>query len=173
MFYAPGLLGYSAVKIASPSFYVLRDSRTPVAVSVMSVLLNMGLNLTLVRVLGYRGLALGTALAALANATVLLWLLRRRFGGIDGRRVAIASAKIAAASAVMATVAHWGHAALAASLPGGFAGRALALGLAIGMAMAALGLAARLLRLEEFDQAMGRVIARIRPRPAADRPDAL
>ena len=29
MFYAPGLLGYSAVKIASPTFYSLRDSRTP------------------------------------------------------------------------------------------------------------------------------------------------
>ena len=28
LFYAPGLLGYSAVKIASPSFYSLRDSRT-------------------------------------------------------------------------------------------------------------------------------------------------
>ncbi len=36
MFYAPGLLGYSAVKIASPSFYSLRDSRTPVIVSVIS-----------------------------------------------------------------------------------------------------------------------------------------
>ena len=33
-----GLLGYSAVKIASPSFYSLRDSRTPVIVSVVAVL---------------------------------------------------------------------------------------------------------------------------------------
>src|SRR5262249_25573084 len=31
--YAPGLVGYSAVKIASPTFYSLRDSRTPVTVS--------------------------------------------------------------------------------------------------------------------------------------------
>ena len=41
MFYAPGLLGYSAVKIASPTFYSLRDSRTPVIVSVLSVLANL------------------------------------------------------------------------------------------------------------------------------------
>ena len=34
MCYAPGLLGYSAVKVASPTFYALRDSRTPVIVSV-------------------------------------------------------------------------------------------------------------------------------------------
>ena len=35
--YAPGLLAYSAVKIVSPTFYSLRDSRTPVLVSVASV----------------------------------------------------------------------------------------------------------------------------------------
>ena len=33
--YAPGLVGYSAVKIASPTFYALKDSRTPVIVSVV------------------------------------------------------------------------------------------------------------------------------------------
>ena len=41
MFYAPGLLGYSAVKIASPTFYSLRDSRTPVIVSALSVAVNL------------------------------------------------------------------------------------------------------------------------------------
>ena len=81
MFYAPGLLGYSAVKIASPTFYSLRDSRTPVIVSALSVAVNLALNLALIRVLGYSGLALGTALAAIFNAGVLLWLLH---GGSAG-----------------------------------------------------------------------------------------
>jgi putative peptidoglycan lipid II flippase len=90
LFYAPGLLGYSAVKLASPTFYSLRDSRTPVIVSVATVLINLGLNIALVRVLGFRGLALGTALAAIFNAAALLWLLRRRLDGIDGRRIATA-----------------------------------------------------------------------------------
>ena len=70
MFYAPGLLGYSAVKIASPSFYALGDSRTPVIVSVASVALNLVLNLGWCSILGYRGLALGTAIAAMFNAVV-------------------------------------------------------------------------------------------------------
>jgi len=105
VFYAPGLLGYSAVKIASPSFYSLRDSRTPVAVSVVAVLANLAINLLLVRVLGYRGLALGTALAAMFNAGMLLWLLRRRLGGLEGRRVAIALIKITVASAAMGAAA--------------------------------------------------------------------
>ena len=75
-FYAPGLVGYSAVKIAVPSFYSLRDSRTPVIVSAATVLLNVVLNLTLVRVMGFKGLALGTAVSSIFNASVLLWLLR-------------------------------------------------------------------------------------------------
>ena len=102
MFYAPGLLGYSAVKIASPTFYSLRDARTPVTVSVISIAANLAINLVLVQVLGYRGLALGTAMAALINAVVLLWLLRGRIGGIDGGRVAVSMIKIVAASLVMA-----------------------------------------------------------------------
>ena len=44
-FYAPGLLGYSAVRIAVPCFYALRDSVTPTLVSVTAVLLNLVLNL--------------------------------------------------------------------------------------------------------------------------------
>lgn len=105
MFYAPGLLGYSAVKIASPSFYALRDSRTPVIISIASVTLNLVLNLVLVRVMGYRGLALGTAIAALFNAIALLVLLGRRIGGLDGTRVTVAMIKITIASAVMGAAA--------------------------------------------------------------------
>ena len=35
MGYAPGLVGYSAVKIASPTFYALKDSRTPVTIGMV------------------------------------------------------------------------------------------------------------------------------------------
>jgi len=49
MGYAPGLVGYSAVKVLSPTFYALRDSRTPVIVSVTSVLMNALLSVLLAR----------------------------------------------------------------------------------------------------------------------------
>jgi putative peptidoglycan lipid II flippase len=71
-FYAPGLVGYSAVKLMSPAFYALGNSRIPVIASAASVGVNVLLNLTLLRHLGHRGLALGTALAALTNAGILL-----------------------------------------------------------------------------------------------------
>jgi putative peptidoglycan lipid II flippase len=164
MFYAPGLLAYSAVKIASPSFYSLRDSRTPVTVSVISVLANLAINLVLVRLMGFRGLALGTALAATFNAGTLLWLLRVRLGGLDGRRVAVSFAKITCASIVMGIAAHYTSQSLAARLPpSGSLWRAIELSAAIAVGIAILVGSARLLRIAEFDEAFGRVLRRLRP----------
>lgn len=164
MFYAPGLLGYSAVKIASPSFYSLRDSRTPVTVSVVSVLANLTINLMLVRVMGYRGLALGTALAAMFNAGTLLLLLRRRVGGLEGRRVAIAFVKILCASIAMGAASYLTILWLAAHVPPvGSIWRAIQLATAIAVGIIVLVASARVLRLAEFDEAFGRVLRRLRP----------
>jgi putative peptidoglycan lipid II flippase len=164
IFYAPGLLGYSIVKIASPTFYSLHDSRTPVIVSVVSVAVNLALNLLLVRVLGFRGLALGTAIAAVFNAATLLWLLRVRIGGLDGGRLAIALAKIAIASAVMAVVARFTSGWLTDVWPGdGEIIKMVRVGAAIGAAAAALAIVARLLRIEEFTEAGRRILRRLAP----------
>ena len=168
MFYAPGLLGYSAVKIASPTFYSLRDSRTPVLASVASVAVNLGLNLMLVRVLGYSGLALGTALAAIFNAGLLLWLLSRRLGGLDAERIATAALKIGLASLLMAVAARllWGL--LEDVVPGGGELlRAFRVFAAIGGGLAVLAITAKLLRVEEFDEAFRRVARRARARTEA------
>jgi putative peptidoglycan lipid II flippase len=162
MCYAPGLLGYSAVKIASPTFYALRDSRTPVLISALSVGTNVVLNLTLIQVLGYRGLALGTALSALLNAGVLLTLLRRRLHGLDEARILAALLKISAASALMAAASVATHRGLDAAWPGaGFVHDAVQLLVAILAGMAVLGASARLLGIQEFNAAVGRVLDRL------------
>lgn len=164
MFYAPGLLGYSAVKIASPTFYSLRDSRTPVIVSVASVVVNLALNLLLVRVMGFRGLALGTSIAAVLNAVVLLALLGRRLEGLDGRRVAASGVRIAIASAIMGAVVWYAAGWLDGALPGSGLGlRLTRVGLSIGVGLVSIAVLARLLRIDEFDQALHRVLSRVRP----------
>lgn len=165
VFYAPGLLAYSAVKIASPTFYSLRDTRTPVLLSTASIVVNLLLNLALVRVLGFRGLALGTALAASFNAGMLLWLLRRRLAGLDGGRIAITFVKILAASIAMGIAAHAAIAWLESALPGAStAVRGLRVAGAIAAGLAVLLVAARALRLDELSLAVDRLLGRDRAR---------
>jgi putative peptidoglycan lipid II flippase len=162
MYYAPGLLGYSAVKIASPTFYALRDARTPVTVSVLSVIANIGMSLALVRVLGFRGLALSTAIAAVLNAVVLLWLLRRRLGGLEGRRIAVSFAKISGASLVMGLAAYVALGWVTAMTPdGGELAKIMRVGVSIAAALLVLAASARLLRIREFTDATALVLARV------------
>jgi len=157
--YTPGLMGYSAVKLISPSFYALGNSRVPVIASAVSIVFNITLNLVLVRSLGHRGLALGTAAGALLNAGVLLVMLRMRLGGLDGRRLLTAAVKISLASIAMALAAYYAEQAL--HVP--FAGDALraqavrVLG-AIVIGIGVLAAFAHLLRIEEFAQMRRRVL---------------
>ncbi len=162
--YAPGLLGYSAVKIVVPSFYALGDSRTPALISVGSVALNVALNLLLVRFLGYRGLALGTAIAAVVNAVTLLHVLRRRLGGLEDRRLVTALAKITVAAACMGLAAAAAERWWASVWPTPeVLGQTIRLGSAIAVGLVVLAGTAWVLRIEEFDEARRRILARLRP----------
>ena len=148
-------------------FYALRDARTPVIVSVLSVITNLLLNLALVRVLGFRGLALGTAIAAMMNAVVLLWLLRRRLGGLEGARIAVSLAKISAAAALMGLATYYTLQGLLNVMPGDRElVRVLRVGSAIAVALLVLAGSAQWLRIQEFNEATSRVFARFGRRPA-------
>jgi putative peptidoglycan lipid II flippase len=161
-FYALGLIGYSTARIASPAFYALRQSRVPAMVSAATIAANIVLSLTLQRSLGFRGLALGTSLAALANGGLLMLLLRRRLDGIGGGRLAVAFVKIAAASLIMAVVISAVEPGAAAVVPGdSVAAQSVRLLLEIGSGLGALAAAARVLTIAEFREAATMVRARL------------
>ena len=161
VFYAPGLIGYSAVRITVPCFYALRSSITPTLVSIMSVVLNVALNLILVRTMGFRGLALGTSIAALANALVLLTFLRHRLGGLEGKRILATGSKMVVASAAMGFAVHATHGWLLEILPAtDLASRAVQVFGSVGVGLGVLVLGARLLRVAEWDRAREQLLRR-------------
>jgi putative peptidoglycan lipid II flippase len=161
--YACGLLGYSTARITAPTFYALGSSRVPVLVSLGTIALNLGLSLILVRFMGFRGLALGTALASIAHGAGLVWFLRRRLGGLDGGMLAIALAKISVAATVMAAAAsiieHESHVVSPGAAP---AFQALRLGLSISGALVVLACTAKVLRIPEFDEMLALAAVRVR-----------
>ncbi len=157
-FYALGLVGYSIVRIASPVFYALGENFTPVKISIAAVIVNALLNIVLVRLVGYRGLALGTSIAALLNAALLMAFLRKRLGGLDGRRVAGSFVRIAIASLAMAVAVATVDAAGSAWLPGAALVRQIVrLGASMAVALAVLAAAAHVLHIPEFREGVAMV----------------
>jgi putative peptidoglycan lipid II flippase len=159
MCYAPGLVGYSVVKLISPAFYALGNSRIPVMASATSVVVNIAVNLVLVRTMGHRGLALGTAVAALCNAVILFALLRTRLGGLDGGRVFTALWKIVLASLVMAAAAYESERWLHVPFPGDAVSvQAVRVFGAIVTGLLVLAMCAQLLRVREFTESLRTVV---------------
>jgi putative peptidoglycan lipid II flippase len=167
-FYAIGLVGYSIVRIVSPIFYALGQNRTPVLVSVAAVAVNIAASLTLVRLFGYRGLALATSIAALFNASVLLVLLHRRLNGLDEARTLASLARILIASAAMGATAVLIDGAVSALIPGAqLAPQVARLAITIGCSLLVLAAAAWALRIREFTEAMA-LATRLRRPPSTD-----
>ena len=119
VFYAVGLYGYSAVKVFAPAFYALDEARVPVVGSVVGMVSNVGLVLALHPWLGFRGIALGTALAATANFAVLAVAWKVRHGGLGEAGIYRQLARTLAAAAVMVVVVLATRAALEPRLPAG------------------------------------------------------
>lgn len=120
-FYLFGAIGYGGVFLLSRAFYALRDTRTPVAVGLLGVAINVILDYVLVGPLGLRGLALATSVAGLVNMTVLLGLLERRL-----KRGLIAPlmerlGKLALAAGAMGALVFLAERGLAAALESRFA----------------------------------------------------
>jgi putative peptidoglycan lipid II flippase len=162
-YYAIGLVGYSVVRITSPMFYALGRNRIPVIVSVVTVLVNAALNYVLVQVMGYRGLALGTSIAALFNASTLLYLLGAQLQGLNAGQLFSSVARIAFASIAMGAAAFGALRGLESWLPGsGEMIQIVRLVLAIGIALLVLAGGAWLLRIREFKQGVAIVTRRLR-----------
>ena len=87
IFYAVGLFAYSCMKIYVPTFYALGDTRTPVKVTLLSILVNLLINLALVFFIlpvqyRYVGLALGTALSVTLAFVLLTRCFKVRLGSL-------------------------------------------------------------------------------------------
>jgi putative peptidoglycan lipid II flippase len=154
-FYTIGLAGYAAMKVLTPAFYALKDSRTPMYVSLGSILINAGMAWAMVRGnhMGHAGLALATSVVALVSFLVLFWMLRNRLGGIHGRRIRDVVLKVGAASLLMGSVVWACSAGIEALLGARFLVRLLNLAVSIPLGVAVLYWAARSLKIEELEMA--------------------
>jgi putative peptidoglycan lipid II flippase len=105
--FAIGLAGLSAVEILTRSFYAMRDSKTPVVVSIAQFIFKIALSLILINLSvfgaqwGMGALAFSTSVAGLLEAGVLFWILHQRVGGLQVRAMCKFLGRVLLTSAIM------------------------------------------------------------------------
>jgi putative peptidoglycan lipid II flippase len=102
--YAAGIWAYSVLHVLNRAFYSVRRAGTPALVAAAMVLVNVGLNLTLVWFMAESGLAAATAVCAVLQAGVLYAILRRIVSLEGLGALAVSAAKSGLAAACMAGV---------------------------------------------------------------------
>jgi putative peptidoglycan lipid II flippase len=100
--YSIGLLGAASAKLFASGFFALRDTRTPVRISIVTLALSSGLAALLIRPLGVAGIALGSSIGAIVTLVTQLRLLERRLGRVLDRPAWRHLAMVVAASVVAA-----------------------------------------------------------------------
>jgi putative peptidoglycan lipid II flippase len=149
-FYALGLAAYTAVKVLAPAFYVLGRPRVPLLGSLLAVGSNLAVILALYPRLGFRAVALGTSVGALANVLLLMLVLQRRLGVLRGHGLGAALGRMLLSAAAMAPVV-WGTARALEAAVGtrGLPAQALTALAPVALGVGVYALAAHLLRLDE------------------------
>ena len=93
LWYAAGLLGHSIMEILTRAFYAQHDTKTPVIIGTIAMLLNVVFSVAFSRYFAsigwmpHGGLALANSLATALEAAALFITMRKRLNGIEGGHI--------------------------------------------------------------------------------------
>ncbi|HEX2626968.1 MAG TPA: murein biosynthesis integral membrane protein MurJ [Candidatus Limnocylindrales bacterium] len=100
-----GLGAHASIGVLARAFYARHDTRTPVLAAILAVVINTSLAWILVGPIGLPALGLAIAIAAWAEAIVLLVILKRREPGLDLAGIGSVAVRSLIAAAIAAGVA--------------------------------------------------------------------
>ncbi len=113
LWYTAGLVSHSLVEILSRAFYAMHDTKTPVLIGTINMSLNIVFSFLFPALflkigwLALGGLALANSLATSLEAVTLIFIMRRRLRGLEGKSLLMGSLKSIVSSFMMAAVILW------------------------------------------------------------------
>ena len=105
VFYSIGLAAWSGQAVVARGFYALQESIVPVVSGTIVTVIFIPMNWLLMKPLGHGGLALATSIAVTLHMLILMEILRRRLGGLNGTLLIQSFLKVSLASLAAGAVA--------------------------------------------------------------------
>jgi putative peptidoglycan lipid II flippase len=103
-FFSLALFSFGGTKILTTSFYALKDTKTPVKIAVISLVLNAVLNVVLMRPMKIGGIALASSIASVVGFFILFYLLEKRVGVLSAELLNFVTKIILASSGAAAVI---------------------------------------------------------------------
>lgn len=100
-FLSIGLVALGIREIFNKAFYSIRDTKSPMFISTLAIILNIGLCLVLIRVMELPGLALSYSISTILLVIMLGYQLKRKIGDYGIRSIILNKSKILIAAFAM------------------------------------------------------------------------
>lgn len=101
-----GVFAQALIPLVARSFYSIQDTKTPVVIGIISVVVNVAASLLLIKPLGIMGLALAFSISSFVNILLLLITLRLKVGDLNDNEILSCSIKIVLMSLIMGAVTY-------------------------------------------------------------------
>lgn len=105
--YGIAVWAYCGLLIIHRGYYAIGDTATPVRIGMMTVGLNVVLNLTLIWPLGGQGLALSTAVCAMIQVCAVTWVFQKHIGRLHWSELRQTLLRVFIATSLMGVVVYW------------------------------------------------------------------
>lgn len=160
--YSIGIIGFGLRDILGKVFYSLQDTKTPMRNGVICMVLNIILNLSLVKYLGHGGLALATSTSSILCIILLLVSLYKKIGDFGVKEVISTFFKVLILSIIMAVSVKFVYSILNTNLPTSTIGNAISLIISVFVGIIIYAAGVLLLKIKEvrilLDKAKGKFI---------------
>lgn len=107
IFYSIGMIGFGLRDILDKVFYSLKDTKTPMLNGIISMTLNIILNIILVKIIGHAGLALATSLSSIICILLLFRSLKIKIGYYGQDKIIITFIKSLVAAVCMGIITYF------------------------------------------------------------------
>lgn len=161
VFYSVGLAAMAVSTLLTRVYYSLQDTKSPMFFGVVSVTVNIILNLILIKFMAHSGLALATSIAAIIATILMLFKLKRKIGALGTVRYIKCGVKAGIASAIMGAASYAVYQGMSKTLDRGNVYSLISLLAAVGIGMVVYLILCYLFRVEEIRIVIGKVKQRL------------
>lgn len=149
--YSIGMVAFGLRDILGKVFYAFQDTKTPMINGAIAMIMNIVLNIILVKYLQLAGLALATSISAIVCIFLLFGSLKKKIGYFGQDKIIKTTIKSIVAAVVMGTVTYFVYNIVSNLLGVGFVKEAMSLVISVGFGAITYGILVIVLKVDEIN----------------------
>ena len=149
--YSIGMVAFGLRDILGKVFYALQDTKTPMINGAIAMVMNIVLNIILVKYLQLAGLALATSISAIVCIFLLFGSLKKKIGYFGQDKIMKTTIKSIVSAAIMGVVTYFAYDIVSNLLGIGFIKEAVSLVISVAIGAITYGILVGVLKVDEIN----------------------